>query len=81
MESIEQRVRAAVSDELGVPQSEVTPQAHLVDDLGADEFSKRELAVRLTDEFKVDISEDDVETMATVGDLIDCVREFAPQAG
>jgi acyl carrier protein len=81
MQSIEQRVRAAVVDELGVTESEATPQAHLVDDLGADEFTRRELALRLNEEFGIRMSEEDIEMAATVADLIDRVRALAPQAG
>ncbi|MGR6998257.1 acyl carrier protein [Yinghuangia aomiensis] len=79
MEAIERRVQAAVADEFGVPESVVTPRARLVDDLGADEFAKRELVVRLNDEFGIGISEADIETMSTIGEVVDCVRRRVPQ--
>lgn len=79
MQSLENRLMAVIADELGIPETEVTPRSRFADDYGVDDFGVAGLALRLNDEFDVTLSHDDIESVGTVGDLIDLVRELAPQ--
>ena len=45
-ESIEDKVKQIIVDELGVEESEVTPNARFIDDLGADSLDTVELVMR-----------------------------------
>ena len=47
----EKRINEIIADELGVDLLEVTPNAHLADDLGADSLDGVELSIVLEDEF------------------------------
>ncbi len=69
-DSIFDRVKKVVCEELGVPESEVTETASFIDDLGADSLDVVELVMALEEEFSIDIPDDDVAALKTVGDVI-----------
>ncbi|MBP5412105.1 MAG: acyl carrier protein [Bacteroidales bacterium] len=72
---IEEKVIALVADKLGRDKSEVTPDKHFVNDLGADSLDTVELLMVFENEFKIKIPEDVQESIATVGDAINFIKE------
>jgi acyl carrier protein len=75
MSDIAQRVKAIVAEQLGVKQEEVTPEASFVNDLGADSLDTVELAMALEEEFGIEIPDEDVEKITTVGEAIKYIEE------
>ena len=69
-ESIHDRVRAIIAEQLGVKIEEVTDTASFVEDLGADSLDIVELVMALEEEFGVEIPDEDAEKIITVGDAI-----------
>ena len=65
-----QTVIKIISEHLDVEQSKVTPEAHLVNDLGEDPFDTVELVIQVEKATGVKISEDDGDKVQTVQDLI-----------
>ena len=65
-----ERVSKVIVDRLGVDESEVKLEASFRDDLGADSLDVVELVMELEDEFDMEISDEDAEKIATVGDAI-----------
>jgi acyl carrier protein len=65
-----ERVKKIIVDRLGVDESEIKPEASFKDDLGADSLDVVELVMELEDEFDLEISDEDAEKIATVGDVI-----------
>ena len=59
-----------IVDRLGVDESEVKLEASFREDLGADSLDVVELVMELEDEFDMEISDEDAEKIATVGDAI-----------
>jgi len=55
---------------LGVPPEEITADANLVDDLGADSLDTVELVMMFEEDFDVDISQEDLQELQTVADAI-----------
>ena len=53
--SIETRVKEIIVEQLGVNESEVTPEAKFVDDLGADSLDLVELVMALEEEYNMEI--------------------------
>ena len=72
--SIEKRVKEIIVEQLGVNESEVTPEAKFVDDLGADSLDLVELVMALEDEYNMEISDEDAEKILTVGDAIEYIQ-------
>jgi acyl carrier protein len=60
-----------------VNESEVTPEAKFVDDLGADSLDLVELVMALEEEYNTEISDEDAEKIQTVGDAIKYIQSRA----
>jgi len=69
-ESVHDRVRAIIAEQLGVKLEEVTDSASFIEDLGADSLDTVELVMALEEEFGIEIPDEDAEKMVTVGDAI-----------
>lgn len=69
-----ERVTKVVVDRLGVDESEVKLEASFREDLGADSLDVVELVMELEDEFDMEISDEDAEKIATVGDAISYIE-------
>ena len=64
-------VRSLVAKQLGVDIEFVTSETHFTYDLGADFLDRVELMIAIEDQFAgVEITDDDVEQIQIVGDLI-----------
>ena len=74
-ESIEQKVKDIIVEQLGVDASQVTAEAKFVDDLGADSLDTMELVMALEEEFSLEIPDEDAEKIASVGDAINYIND------
>jgi len=72
-----EKIKAIIVEQLGVDESEVTPEAHFIDDLGADSLDTVELVMALEEEFGIEISDEDAEKIQTVGDVAKYIDEHA----
>ncbi|AAP27716.1 acyl carrier protein [Bacillus tropicus] len=70
MADVLERVTKIIVDRLGVEETEVVPAASFKEDLGADSLDVVELVMQLEDEFEMEISDEDAEKIATVGDAV-----------
>ena len=74
---IGEKVKALISEQLGVDEAEITPSASFADDLGADSLDQVELVMALEEAFDLEISDADVERIRTVQDALDYVEKHA----
>jgi acyl carrier protein len=74
-ETVTEKVREIVASQLGVEESEVTPEASILDDLGADSLDVVELVMALEEEFDLEVPDEDVETLRTIGDVARYIAE------
>jgi len=82
--SVEERVKKIVIDQLGVEENQLTREAKFVDDLGADSLDTVELIMALeeeftTEEFKLEIPDEEAEKIATLGQAIDYIETHLPK--
>ena len=75
MASIEERVKKIVSEQLTVPEDQITPQKSFEADLGADSIGLVELMMQFEDEFDMSIPDEEAEKIKTVGDAIKYIEE------
>ncbi|MBB5172111.1 acyl carrier protein [Texcoconibacillus texcoconensis] len=68
------RIAKIVTDRLGVDEADIKPEATFKEDLGADSLDVVELVMELEDEFDMEISDEDAEKIATVGDVIQYIE-------
>jgi acyl carrier protein len=71
------RIQSIVADQLGVERVEVTKDASILDDLGADSLDVVELVMTLEEIFDIEVPDDAVEEMRTIGDIQRFVESHA----
>jgi acyl carrier protein len=74
MADIDAKVKKIISEQLGVPEGDVKPEASFVNDLGADSLDTVELVMALEEEFGIEIPDEDAEKIATVQNAIDYIK-------
>jgi acyl carrier protein len=79
MESIEQRVKKIVAEQLGVNEAEIKNESSFLDDLGADSLDMVELVMALEDEFETEIPDEEAEKITTVQQAIDYINSHGKQ--
>ncbi|MBV9574525.1 MAG: acyl carrier protein [Acidobacteriales bacterium] len=72
-----EKVKQIIAEQLGVDESEVTPSASFVDDLGADSLDQVELVMALEEAFNLEISDEEAEKIRTVQDAVTYVEKRA----
>ena len=75
MESTLDRVKKVLVEQLDVDPTAITPEASIVDDLGADSLDIVEIIMGLEDQFGVEIPDDDAEKITTVQQIMDYVEQ------
>ena len=69
------RVRKVLVDKLEVTEEEVTAEASVMDDLGADSLDVVEIVMQLEEEFEVEISDEEAEGLKTVQQIINYIDD------
>ena len=76
-DSIQDRVKNKIVEQLGVDAAQVTPEASFVDDLGADSLDTVELVMAFEEEFNIQIPDEDAEKIQKVKDAYDYIEKHA----
>ena len=71
------QVKRIIVDRLGVDASEVTLEASIKDDLGADSLDVMDMILELEDEFSMEISDEEAEKINTVKDIVTYIASRA----
>ena len=72
--AVEEKVRGIISEQLGVSQDEVTPDASFIEDLGADSLDIVELVMALEEEYDLEITDEEAEKIRTVQDVVNYIE-------
>ena len=70
-----EKVKQIVGEQLGVDESEVTPSASFVDDLGADSLDQVELVMALEEAYSLEIPDEDAEKIQSVRDAYNYIDQ------
>lgn len=69
------KVKKIIVDQLDVEEDKVTEAASIADDLGADSLDVVDLVMSFEEEFDIEIPDDQVEKIKTVGDIVKFIEE------
>lgn len=81
MDEMERKIRAIVADKLHVAEEQVTPDAHFIEDLGADSLDTVELVMALEEAFGIDIPDEASEKIASFRDVMAYVNSKLARPG
>jgi len=73
--SLAQQIRELVSEQLGVDPAVLNSDANILEDLGADSLDVVELVMAIEEAFDIEITDEDAESMRTIGDVEKYVAE------
>lgn len=74
-ESVEDKVKQIIVNQLGVEESSVVAKAKFIEDLGADSLDIVELVMAMEEAFGIDIPDEEAENIRTVDDAINFVKK------
>lgn len=69
------KVKEIIIDQLDVDADKVTAGANIQDDLGADSLDVVDLVMSLEEEFDIEIPDEAVEGIKTVGDIVKYIED------
>lgn len=69
-----EQVKDIIVSELNVKEEQVTPEAKLKEDLGADSIDAVQIIMEIEDTFGITIDEDDAQEMLTVQSVVDYIE-------
>ena len=69
-----EKVKGIVSEGLGVDKENINMDSTFIDDLSADSLDIVELVMSLEEEFDMEIPDSDAETIVTVGDVVNYIK-------
>lgn len=70
MPDIKKRVTAILTEKLGIPETEITPDANFVKDLGIDSLDYAEIVMEFEQAFDIKIPDDDAEKLQTISEAV-----------
>lgn len=71
-----EKLKPILTEGLGINESQIVPDAKLVEDLGADSLDVVDLIAAAQDEFEIEIKDEDVEEIKTIEDIILCISRL-----
>lgn len=70
-----EKVKAILSEQFDVEEDTITAETSIADDLGADSLDVVDLLMSIEDEFEIEIPDDEVENIKTVGELVKYIED------
>ena len=67
--AMKDKIVEIIANQLGIDHGDVTPEASVVDDLGADSLDVVELVMALEEEFNLEIPDEEAEKIKSVNNI------------
>ena len=73
--SVFERLQKILAEQFEIDEDDITLNSDIVDDLGADSLDVVDLIMAIEDEFEVEIPDEDIENIKTVGDVVNYIND------
>jgi acyl carrier protein len=70
-----EKVKAILSEQFDVEEDSITLDTTIAEDLGADSLDIVDLLMSIEDEFEIEVPDDEVENIKTVGELVKYIED------
>ena len=70
MDEIFERVRTMLAEQLEIDEDRITMDSNIMEDFDADSLDVVDMVMRLEDEFGIEVPDEEVEKLHTVGDVV-----------
>lgn len=70
-----EKIRTLLSEQLDIEEDDITMDSKIADDLGADSLDVVDLIMAIEDEFELEIPDEDIENIKTVGDVVNYIND------
>lgn len=70
-----EKITAILAEQLDADAESMTNDTKIADDLGADSLDLVDLLMSIEDEFGVEIPDEEVENLSTIGDVVDYIAK------
>lgn len=71
-----EKLKEIILDQMDVDEEDITLEADIQEDLHADSLDIVMLMKTISDEFEMAVPDDAVDTIRTVGDIVDYIEEY-----
>lgn len=69
------RVKEIICDQLDIEEDKVTMESNIIEDFDADSLDVVDLIMSLEDEYGIEMPDDEVENIKTIGDVVRYIEE------
>lgn len=73
---MKERILEIIAEQFNMDVNELDEDMNFQEDLNADSIELVELVMTIEEEFETEVSEDDLEKLKTIGDVIDYVEDL-----
>ncbi|SHE27460.1 acyl carrier protein [Alkalibacter saccharofermentans DSM 14828] len=70
-----EKIKGIILDHLDVKEEDITLNADLMEDIGADSLDIAEIIMAIEEEFNIELNEEDIEKMKTIKDLVEYLEK------
>ena len=68
------KIKSILAEQFGENEDSITLDTNLTEDLGADSLDLADILMGIEDEFEVEIPDEDIENIKTVGDIVEYIE-------
>ncbi|MDO5713229.1 MAG: acyl carrier protein [Tissierellia bacterium] len=71
-----EKILSMIGEQFNVDVNDLTEDTNFMDDLNADSIELVELVMSIEDEFEIQVEDEVLEQLKTIGDVLDYIEEF-----
>ena len=71
-----ERIKELIAEKVGVDPEEIAMETSFADDLDEDSITLFELVMAIEDEFDIEVDDESIEKIVTVGDIVRYLEEI-----